>query len=84
MMHGENISLVEILDVSPHGFSLLVDGETLHLRLADFPWFDGVSRQQLQAIERPAEGHLYWPELDIDLSFDSIRDPAAFPLVASR
>lgn len=83
-MHGENTFLVEILEISQHGFALSLDGETLQLRFADFPWFDGASRKQLQAVECPAKGHLYWPELDIDLSIDSIRDPASFPLVASR
>jgi hypothetical protein len=27
---------------------------------------------------------LYWPLLDIDLSIQSIREPAAYPLVARR
>jgi len=31
-------------------------------------------------VEWPSEKHIYWPNLDIDLSIDSIRDPLAFPL----
>ena len=26
--------------------------------------------------------HLFWPDLDVDLSLESVRDPSAFPLVA--
>jgi hypothetical protein len=33
-------------------------------------------------VERPSADHLYWPQLDIDLSVHSIRDPAAFPLIS--
>jgi hypothetical protein len=33
-------------------------------------------------VERPTEDHLYWKQLDIDLSLQSIRNPAAFPLIA--
>jgi len=33
-------------------------------------------------VERPQSHHLYWPDLDIDLAVDSIRDPAKFPLIA--
>jgi hypothetical protein len=33
-------------------------------------------------VQRPTENHLYWPELDVDLSVDSLRNPQAFPLVS--
>lgn len=83
-MPGENTSQVEILYLTRHGFSLVLDGEALPLRFADFPWFKGIPLEELRAVQRPAAGHLYWPALDVDLSLESIRDPAALPLVASR
>jgi hypothetical protein len=33
-------------------------------------------------LERPQAGHLYWPELDLDLSVDSIEHPERYPLKA--
>ena len=33
-------------------------------------------------VQRLSEDHLYWPDLDVDLSISSIQDPASFPLVA--
>jgi hypothetical protein len=33
-------------------------------------------------VERPTENHLHWPQLDIDLSVQSLRDPDSFPLVS--
>jgi hypothetical protein len=31
---------------------------------------------------RPTADHLYWPDLDVELSVESIRNPACFPLKA--
>jgi hypothetical protein len=36
----------------------------------------------LTHVELPQPHHLYWPELDVDLAVESIRNPGAFPLVA--
>jgi hypothetical protein len=33
-------------------------------------------------VEWPTPDHLYWPQLDVDLSVRSIRDPSAFPLIS--
>jgi hypothetical protein len=33
-------------------------------------------------MERPAPGHLYWPDLDVDLSVDSIEHPERYPMKA--
>jgi hypothetical protein len=34
----------------------------------------------LSRIEEPAPGHLYWPDLDVDLGLETIRHPERFPL----
>jgi hypothetical protein len=68
--------------VSPHGFWLALDSEELFVPFSEFPWFQQASIGQLNRVERPHPGHLYWPELDIDLAIESIRDPAKFPLVS--
>jgi hypothetical protein len=82
-MPGTRISQAEITHVSTHGFWLLLADEELFLPFADFPWFRGATIAQLCEVEWPAENHLFWPSLDIDLAVESIRNPAAFPLVAS-
>jgi hypothetical protein len=33
--------------------------------------------------ERPQPQHLYWPDLDVDLSVDSIEHPERYPQRAS-
>lgn len=80
--HGATTSDVELTNVSQHGLWLLVDENEHFLPFEDFPWFRDASIGQLAAIERPADRHLYWPELDVDLTLDSIENPERHPLVS--
>jgi len=72
----------EVTNVSRHGFWLLVDGRERYLPFDEFPWFRKATTEQLTTVERPRTGHLRWPELDIDLTLDSIDRPEAYPLVS--
>ncbi|MDZ4202056.1 MAG: DUF2442 domain-containing protein [Gallionella sp.] len=82
-MPGTSTFQAEITNVSKHGFWLLLAEEELFLPFTDFPWFRGATIEQLCEVEWPAENHLFWPSLDVDLAVDSIRNPSAFPLIAS-
>lgn len=82
-MHGAPISHpVRILERSQHGFWVDLGNERLYAAYTDFPWFAGASAEQVSDVQRPSADHLYWPALDIDLVVASLRDPAAFPLMA--
>lgn len=81
-MPGESASIIEVTQISKHGLWILVGGEELFLPYREFPWFQHATVEQVSRIEWPSADHLYWPLLDIDLSVQSIRDPAAFPLQA--
>ena len=81
-MHGTATSQAEVTHVSKHDFWLLLNNEELLVPFAEFPWFKQATIGQLSAVEWPGENHLYWPQLDIDLSVESIRNPQAFPLVS--
>lgn len=83
-MLGTITSPAEISNVSKHGLWVLLGDEELFLSFTDFPWFKMASISQLCEIEQPSENHLYWPELDVDLSVESIRNPSAFPLVSVK
>jgi Protein of unknown function (DUF2442) len=80
--HGHDISAAEITNVSKHGCWVLLGDEELFMPFTHFPWFRNASIGQLTNIEWPSPDHLYWPELDVDLSVTSIRQPEQFPLVA--
>jgi hypothetical protein len=80
--HGESTSLVEVTNISRHGFWILLNDQELFLPFAEFPWFRDVSVGKIRNVELPSSDHLYWPELDVDLAVESIRYPERFPLVS--
>jgi hypothetical protein len=79
---GTDISRVEILNISPHGFWLFTGDREYFLAFTDFPWFRGATLQQLFSVQLLHADHLYWPELDVDLDLERIQYPERFPLVA--
>jgi hypothetical protein len=81
-MPEPDTSVVEVTHVSRHGFWLLLDSEELPVPFTEFPWFRDATIAQLMDVAWPTPEHLYWPQLDVDLSVASIRDPGAFPLVS--
>jgi Protein of unknown function (DUF2442) len=81
-MPGSVTLEAEVTNVSRHGFWLLLGDEELAVPFAEFPWFKSATIEQLSEVLRPTLNHLYWPQLDVDLAVESIRQPAAFPLVS--
>lgn len=81
-MPGPITSSAEVTHVSRHGFWLLLDREELLVPFKEFPWFRQATIDQLLNVQWPSPDHLYWPQLDVDLSVQSIRTPEAFPLIA--
>lgn len=77
---GPAISVAEVSNVSHDGFWLLLGNEKLFVPFADFPWFATARLSDLKRVERPSPDHLYWPNIDLDLSIESIRHPEEFPL----
>jgi uncharacterized protein DUF2442 len=59
------------------------DGRELFLPFDEFPWFRSAPVEAILHVERHRPDHLRWPDLDIDLSLDSIEDPSQYPLKAS-
>ena len=52
----------------------------MFLSFTDFPWFYDAPVVKILKVERPTVDHLYWPDLDVDLSISSIEHPEKFPL----
>lgn len=80
--HSKATALVEIGNVSKHGFWVLLDGQELFLPFSDIPWFQDVAIARLMNVKLHHPHHLYWPDLDVDLSLESIRNPERFPLTS--
>ena len=81
-MPGTTTLGAEVTNVSGHCVWMLIDDEELALPYSEFPWFKAATIQQILNVLRPSPDHLYWPDLDIDLSVESIRHPERFPLRA--
>lgn len=79
---GRSTSPVEVTNVSPQGFWLLISETELFVPFSDFPCFNEASIAAITRVELPSPHHLYWPDLDIDLAVDSITHPERHPLVS--
>jgi hypothetical protein len=78
---GASTSGAEIANIDRFGIWVLHESREYFLAFDEFPWFRKATLQQVLHVEVAGTGHLRWPELDVDLSLDSIRDPGSYPLV---
>ncbi|WP_211239073.1 DUF2442 domain-containing protein [Desulfonatronum lacustre] len=78
---GTSISKPEVTDISPFGLWIMYAGKEYFLGYDEYPWFLTAPIQKVFRVIEEGSGHLRWPELDIDLSLDSIKRPGAYPLV---
>jgi len=81
-MPGILILVPEVTHISKNGLWILLGNEELLLPFDKFPWFRKATIEQIQLVEWPTPDHLYWPQLDVDISVQSIRNPENFPLIA--
>jgi hypothetical protein len=79
---GKRTLAVEVANVSPHGFWLLIDHTEHFVPFDQFPWFRKATIEQLVNVKLPSAHHLFWPDLDIDLAVESITHPERYPLVS--
>jgi hypothetical protein len=79
---GASTLEVEVLNISTHGFWLLIGDRELFLAFSEFPWFRDAPVSHVLNVELPQPHHLYWPDLDVDLAVESIEHPERFPLVS--
>lgn len=77
---GETTLLPEVTNISSYGVWLLSNDKELFMSFEDFPWFKDMPIGKIMKVEEPSPGHFYWPDLDVDLSIESIEHPDRFPL----
>ena len=78
--HVKIIRKTEVTHISANGIWILTGDKELFMSYNDFPWFKEAPEEKIFNIEEPTPGHFYWPDLDIDLSVNIIKNPALFPL----
>jgi len=82
LKRGRNTSGPEITSISEHGFWILYKGKEYFLPFKQFPWFKNANVQQISEVQLWHNKHLYWPSLDVDLSFNIIEHPEKYNLIA--
>ena len=80
LMSGTDILTVEVTNISSHGFWLLSHEKEYYLSYEDFPWFKNQTIKNISNVIEESANHLYWPDIDVDLSYASIITPDQYPL----
>jgi hypothetical protein len=79
---GDNTSRTEVTNISNQGVWILYGDKEFFLSYEDFPWFKDEPIRKILNVEEITPGHLYWQDLDVDLSMEIIEHPERFPLKA--
>ena len=82
-MLGRGSSEIEVTNISKNGVWVLVEDEELFLSYEDYPWFKKASVEDVLYVVLQSLTHLFWPQLDLDISTIAITDPDRFPLTAA-
>jgi hypothetical protein len=77
---GKDTSLVEIT-ITKCGIWLCVEDQEFFLAYEEYPFFQKAVIQDVYNIEFLHHTHLYWPDLDVDLSLEILKNTHNFPLV---
>lgn len=72
----------EVTNISSHGIWLFHNGKEFFMPYESFPWFKKASIEEILNVEVLTPDHFYWPDLDVDLQLDSIKNPEKYPLVS--
>ena len=82
LAHGNNTLAAEVTNISAHGLWLLAHDKELFMSYEDFPWFKNQTIESIFNVEEQGANHFYWPDIDVDLTLESIEHPERFPLKA--
>ena len=71
----------EVTNISPFGIWILVNGEEFFMSYKEYPVFENAPIKAVAILEVDSFGNLHWPELDVDIEIDSLRNPESYPLI---
>ena len=70
--------------VSAYGVWLLAHDKELFMSYEDFPWFKKQTIESILNVEEQGANHFCRPDIDVDLTLESIEHPERFPLKAKN
>ncbi|KJU85662.1 hypothetical protein MBAV_002144 [Candidatus Magnetobacterium bavaricum] len=79
---GQGTLDVEVTNISSNGVWLYLKDREYFLSYEQYPWFKDARVSQIMSVVLQHSRHLYWPELDIDLSVDILEHPDRYHLTA--
>ncbi len=80
LKNGKNISKAEIANISERGFWPLLAGKEYFLPFDKYPWFKDAKISSIINVKLFHNRHLYWPDLDVDLTIEILNNPERYPL----
>ena len=78
---GTRTSDVEVTNIDRHGFWLFIKGKEYFLPYEEYPWFKDARIRDILNVELLHGNHLHWPDLDVDLSLNTLEIPHKYPLI---
>lgn len=84
VLRGNDTLSAEIANIGSQALWVLVDDKEYCLPYDQFPWFRNATIAQITNIQLLHNNHLYWPDMDIDLSLSILDNPSQFPLIANN
>ena len=78
--HGESTSAIEVTNIDGMGFWIFDGSKEHYLSFSDFPWFADATIKAITHIEKESADHLFWPDLDVDLTLNMIDNPESYSL----
>jgi hypothetical protein len=78
---GKNTSSIEVTQITPNGIWILIKDTEYFLSYQNFPWFEKGTVAQIHNVRLFHGFHLYWPDLDVDLHLDSLKDVERYSLI---
>ncbi|HAG51217.1 MAG TPA: integron cassette protein [Deltaproteobacteria bacterium] len=80
--HGKGTLSASVENITPFGIWILIGNEEYFLSYKDFPMFLNKPIKNILNVKQLNYNHLYWPDMDVDLELDSIKNPQKYPLIA--
>ena len=80
-MPGIGTSEIEVVQIDRHGFWLHIKGKEYFLTYDQYPWFEEAKIKDILNVQLLHGNHIYWPELDVDLSVDILSNPENYTQV---
>ncbi len=80
LKNGKRILKAEITNISEHGFWILLSEKEYFLPFTKYPWFKDANISSITNVKIIHTHHLYWQDLDVDLTTEILENPENYPL----